>query len=230
MPKILLVEDDRRIRIEVLAALAESGLDAEVAVDIASAQAMLEHRFDLAVLDRGLPDGDGLELCATIQERHPGLPVLFLTARDDPAERVRGLETGADDYVVKPFHMAELLARVRSLLRRAGRQSTEDVVRVGSLWADRAQRTAGDENGTFRLRRREFDLLMFLLQNPGRPWSREQLLHRVWGQQADQGTRTVDIHVRRLRQQVEVDASQPQRLVTEFGVGYRLREDNDGEA
>jgi len=224
MVKILLVEDDRRIRVEVLAAFAEVGLDTEVAVDLSSALAALERGFDLVVLDRGLPDGDGLELCRVVQERGDGTPVLFLTARDDPSERVRGLEAGADDYVVKPFHTAELVARVRSLLRRAGRQSTDDVVRLGSLWADRVRRVAGSGDREFALRRREFDLLLFFLQNPGKPWSREQLLRRVWSRDPDQDTRTVDIHVRRLRQQLEEDAGRPRRLVTEFGVGYRMTE------
>lgn len=222
MVKVLLVEDDRRIRVEVMAALASEGIETEVALDAAGAAAMLDHDHELVVLDRGLPDGDGLALVAQIHARRPGLPVLVLTARDDPSERVRGLEAGADDYVVKPFHTAELIARVRNLLRRAGRQSADDLVRLGPLWADRARRVAGRGAATFALRRREFDLLLFLLQHPGRPWSREQLRQRVWRDDADHDTRTVDVHVRRLRQQIEADPSCPRLLLTEFGVGYRM--------
>ena len=224
MAKLLLVEDDRRIRVEVMAALTAEGLEVAVAVDLAGAEAALDSDIDLVVLDRGLPDGDGIALCATIRERAPGLPVLMLTARDDPAERVRGLEAGADDYVVKPFHAAELIARVRGLLRRAGRQSVGDVVRLGPLWADRSRRVAGRGERTFELRRREFNLLLFLLQHPGQPWSREQLRQRVWRDDSEQDTRTVDVHVRRLRQQIEDDPSCPRFLLTEFGVGYRMVE------
>lgn len=221
---VLLVEDDRRIRVEVMAALAADGLEVKVAVDLASAVASIDGGIDLVVLDRGLPDGDGIELCAAIREKAPGLPVLILTARDDPQERVRGLEAGADDYVVKPFHRAELVARVRGLLRRAGRQSVDDVVTLGPLWADRKRRTAGHGARTLTLRRREFELLLFLLQHPGRPWSREQLRQRVWRDDSDEDTRTVDVHVRRLRQQIEEDPSCPRFLLTEFGVGYRMVE------
>ena len=224
MVKLLLVEDDRRIRVEVMAALAAEGLEVEVAVDLAGAEAALDSGIDLVVLDRGLPDGDGIGLCATIRERVPGLPVLMLTARDDPAERVRGLEAGADDYVVKPFHAAELIARVRGLLRRAGRQSMDDGRRLGPLWADRSRRIADRGDRPLALRRREFDLLLFLLQHPGRPWSREQLRQRVWRDDTDEDTRTVDVHVRRLRQQIEEDPSCPRLLLTEFGVGYRMVE------
>lgn len=224
MAKVLFVEDDRRIRVEVMAALVAEGLEVAVAVDLAGAEAVLDSGIDLVVLDRGLPDGDGLGLCTTIRERFPGLPVLILTARDDPAERVRGLEAGADDYVVKPFHGAELMARVRSLLRRAGRQSVGDVVRLGPLWADRSRRVAGCGERPLVLRRREFDLLLFLLQHPGRPWSREQLRQRVWREDMDEDSRTVDVHVRRLRQQIEEDPSCPRYLLTEFGVGYRMVE------
>ena len=224
MVKVLLVEDDRRIRVEVMAAFAAEGLEVEVAVDLGGAVAALDSGIDLVVLDRGLPDGDGIGLCATIRERVPGLPVLMLTARDDPAERVRGLEAGADDYVVKPFHTAELIARVRGLLRRAGRQSVDDVVRVGPLWADRSRRIAGRGERQLVLRRREFDLLLFLLQHPGQAWSREQLRQRVWRDDSDEDTRTVDVHVRRLRQHIEEDPSCPRLLLTEFGVGYRMVE------
>ncbi|MFO1032058.1 MAG: response regulator transcription factor [Planctomycetota bacterium] len=224
MAKVLFVEDDRRIRVEVMAALVAEGLEVAVAVDLAGAETVLDSGIDLVVLDRGLPDGDGLDLCTTIRERFPGMPVLMLTARDDPAERVRGLEAGADDYVVKPFHAAELIARVRSLLRRAGRQSVDDVVRLGPLWADRSRRLAGRGERQIVLRRREFDLLLFLLQHPGRPWSRDQLRQRVWRDAMDEDSRTVDVHVRRLRQQIEEDPSCPRYLLTEFGVGYRMVE------
>lgn len=222
--KILLVEDDRRIRIEVMDAMRAASFDVEAAVSVQGAREMLEREFDLVLLDLGLPDGDGLDVCREIRGSGRGVPILILTARDEPAHRVRGLEVGADDYVVKPFHMPELVARVRGLLRRSGRQVGDGVYRLGELWADRDRRRAGRLDLEFTLRRREFDLLLFLMQHPGRPWSREQLLDRVWGSEFEGDARTVDIHVRRVRQQIELNPSRPRWLMTEFGVGYRMQE------
>lgn len=222
--KILLVEDDRRIRIEVMDAMRAASFDVEAAVSVQGAREMLEREFDLVLLDLGLPDGDGLDVCREIRSSGRGVPILILTARDEPAHRVRGLDVGADDYVVKPFHMPELVARVRGLLRRSGRQVGDGVYRLGELWADRDRRRAGRQDLEFTLRRREFDLLLFLMQHPGRPWSREQLLDRVWGSDFEGDARTVDIHVRRVRQQIEPNPSRPRWLMTEFGVGYRMQE------
>ncbi len=222
--KILLVEDDRRIRIEVMDAMRAASFDVEAAVSVQGAREMLEREFDLVLLDLGLPDGDGLDVCREIRGSGRGVPILILTARDEPGHRVRGLEVGADDYVVKPFHMPELVARVRGLLRRSGRQVGDGVYRLGELWADRDLRRAGRADLEFTLRRREFDLLLFLMQHPGRPWSREQLIDRVWGSEFDGDARTVDIHVRRVRQQIEPNPSRPRWLMTEFGVGYRMQE------
>jgi len=221
--KILLVEDDRRIRIEVMEAMRAASFDVETAVSVKGAREMLEREFDLVLLDLGLPDGDGLDVCREIRGGGRGVPILILTARDEPTHRVRGLEVGADDYVVKPFHMPELVARVRGLLRRSGRQVGDGVYRLGELWADRDVRRAGRADLEFTLRRREFDLLLFLMQHPGRPWSREQLIDRVWGSDFDGDARTVDIHVRRVRQQIEPNPSRPRWLMTEFGVGYRMQ-------
>ena len=221
--RILLVEDDARIRTEVTAALNTEGYDAEVAVDLSGARKAVAREYDLLLLDLGLPDGDGVELCLELRDAGRSLPVVVLTARDTPEERVRGLDAGADDYIVKPFHMNELMARVRSVLRRSGR-APAGVIRLGELWADTERRTAGRAEQTFELRRREFDLLLFLLSHPGRPWSRDQLLDRVWGSGFEGDTRTVDIHVRRLRALIETNPASPRLLLTEWGVGYRMEE------
>ena len=153
------------------------------------------------------------------------MPILILTARDAPEQRVRGLDVGADDYLVKPFHMPELLARVRSLLRRAGRSPGTGPIRCGDVWVDPTTRTAGRGDRTVDLKPREFDLLAFLLRHPGRAWTRDQLLDRVWGTSYDGETRTVDNHVRRLRSVLEDDPSDPRWITTVWGVGYRLRDD-----
>ncbi len=223
-PQILVVEDDSRIRKELLDALRASGYGVEVSVSLESARFALQREHDLMLLDLGLPDGDGLDLCRALRAQGRGLPILILTARDAPDQRVRGLDVGADDYVVKPFHMPELLARVRTLLRRAGRSAGPGPVRIGELWADPESRTAGKGDETFEMTPRELDLLLFFLRHPGRAWTRDQLLDRVWGSTYDGERRTVDSHVRRLRAMVEDDASDPRYIETVWGVGYRLSE------
>jgi len=221
--KILLVEDDGRIREEVVDALHALSFSVDVAATLADARAAAQNDVDLILLDLGLPDGDGLDLCRGLRRAGRGVPIIILTARDSPDQRVRGLDVGADDYVVKPFHLPELMARVRTILRRAGRTVGAGVVHAGELWADPETRSAGlGDHKPLTLKPREFELLLFLLRNPGRPWTRAQLLDRVWGARFDGDDRTVDIHVRRLREKIEEEPARPRRLITEWGVGYRL--------
>ncbi len=220
--RILVVEDDRRIREELLAALREAGFQAEPAGTMKDARLGLCHPVDLVLLDLGLPDGDGLDLCQQINRDHPALPVIILTARDGPDQRVRGLDVGADDYVVKPFHLPELLARVRTVLRRTAPERSLEKVELGRLWAEPQARAAGCEDRSLRLKPREFDLLLFLLQNPGRAWTRQQLLDRVWGSHFYGTDRTVDVHIGRLRAEIERNPRAPLYLKTVWGVGYRL--------
>lgn len=223
--KILLVEDDARIREEVVDALHAQDYSVEVSVTLADARAAAQAQVDLILLDLGLPDGDGLDLCRGLRRSGRGVPIIILTARDTPEQRVRGLDVGADDYVVKPFHLPELMARVRTILRRAGRAVGTGVVRVGTLWAEPETHEAGVGEESLALTPREFEFLLFLLRNPGRPWTRAQLLDRVWGPEFQGDGRTVDIHVRRLRSKIEEQPGRPRRLLTEWGVGYRLVDD-----
>lgn len=228
-PRLLLVEDDLRIRRELVDALQAAGYSVEVAASFAAARQALESRRDLVLLDLGLPDGDGLDLCRELRHNGSEVPILMLSARDQPEQRVRGLDVGADDYIVKPFHLPELLARVRSALRRSGAAASPARLAVGDLWLDRESRRVGRGEQRVQLKPREFDLLEFLLQHPGRAWTRDQLLARVWGPGYEGDARTVDSHVRRLRAQIEVDPADPVFIETVWGVGYRMRETHPGD-
>ena len=220
--RILLVEDDERIRMELLDALRASGFDVDVSVQAGHARRALERDYDLVLLDLGLPDGDGLDLCRHLRSRGRSVPVIILTARDAPEDRVRGLDVGADDYVVKPFHTPELIARIRSVLRRAGRSAGPGSVQWADLSADPDSRTARRGEKKLDLTRREFDLFLFFLRFPGRTWTRDQILDRVWGAEFEGDSRTVDLHIRRLRAKVEDDPSDPKYFATVWGVGYRM--------
>ncbi len=222
--QLLVIEDDERIRRELLDALRAAGFGVTVAVCVADAERAIHRQHDLILLDLGLPDGDGLDLCRHLREAGRGVPIVILTARDAPEQRVRGLDVGADDYVIKPFHMPELLARIRSLLRRAGRAIGPGVARCGDLWADPESRKAGCDERSLELTPREFDLLIFLLRHPGRAWTRDQLLDRVWGADYDGENRTVDSHIRRLRSYIEADPGDPRYIGTVWGIGYRMNE------
>jgi DNA-binding response OmpR family regulator len=222
--RILLVEDDERIRKELMDALRASGFDVDVSVLVRHARRALERDYDLVLLDLGLPDGDGLDLCRELRGKGRGVPVIILTARDAPEQRVRGLDVGADDYVVKPFHVPELIARVRSVLRRAGSSAGPGLAKWQDLSADPDSRIARRGEQPLDLTRREFELFLFFLRFPGRTWTRDQLLDRVWGPSYEGDARTVDLHIRRLRAKVEDDPSDPKYLATVWGVGYRMVE------
>ena len=178
---------------------------------------------DLVVLDVMLPGTDGLELCRWIRGRSD-LPVILLTARGEESDRIVGLELGADDYVTKPFSPRELAARVRTVLRRARPGATEDERRHASARSrSTPARARCDERGeALRLTAKEFDLLWFLARHPGKVFSRDQLMSSVWGYEAAFDTGTVTVHIRRLREKIERDPSNPRHLQTVWGVGYRL--------
>ena len=222
--RLLLVEDDHRIRCELLEALHQEGLDTQVAVSLQDARAALEHQFGALILDLGLPDGDGLDLVRELRSAGRGVPILILTARDAPEQRVAGLEAGADDYVVKPFHLPELMARVRNLLRRSGRSFGTGPVTHGALVLDPETRQATKAGELLTLKPREFELLLFLVRHPGRTFTRDQLLDKVWGADYKGDARTVDLHVRRVRARIEDDPGDPQLIHTVWGVGYRMVE------
>ena len=226
--RVLIVEDDVRIRQELVHAVEAAGARAEAHGLCSTAAAALQQDFDVAIIDLGLPDGDGLQLCRSLREVDTERGLIVLTARDAPESRVQGLDAGADDYIVKPFFMQEVLARIRSVLRRSGALRKQEPIRWSDLEIVPADRTVRRAGQALTLTRREFDLLLFLVRHPGRVWPREALLRRVWPQDdersSDKDTRTVDLHVQRLRSKIEHNPRDPQLICTVWGVGYVMEQ------
>ncbi|HEU5490587.1 MAG TPA: response regulator transcription factor [Gaiellaceae bacterium] len=223
MATVLVVDDEPIVREVVVRYLTREGYETLEAADGDAARGVIEGAdLDLVVLDVMLPGADGLELCRWIRGRSE-LPVIMLTARGEEADRIVGLELGADDYVTKPFSPRELAARVRSVLRRSS--STDAPVAAlhfGDVELERETRDVRKAGSTVRLTAKEFDLLWFLASHPRRVFSRDQLMASVWGYTAALDTGTVTVHIRRLREKIEDDPSQPRYLETVWGIGYRL--------
>ena len=226
MKRILVVEDEPDIALSVKVTLESvPGLTVET---VPGGQAGLERALAappaLILLDLNLPDRDGLEICRELRRdpRTARLPILLLTARVEETDRVRGLDLGADDYITKPFSPRELTARVRAALRRAGGDATdEEALEVGPVLLDPASRRVRVADRGVELTRREFDLLLELMRHAGRVLDRDRLLERVWGYRSPAGTRTVDVHVRKLREKLGPEAGP--HIETVIGVGYRFR-------
>ena len=224
MGTVLVVDDEPMVRDVVTRYLERDGHRVVAAADGESARGLIEREtLSIVLLDVMLPGRtDGLELCRWIRSTSD-LPVILLTARVEETDRIVGLELGADDYVTKPFSPRELATRVKTVLRRAhpSRPPLEHAS-VGPLQIDAAKHEVRRNGEPVCLTAKEFDLLWFLASNPNRVFSRDQLMHRVWGYSAALDTGTVTVHVRRLREKLEEDASKPQLLETVWGVGYRL--------
>lgn len=228
-PLILVVEDDTALTTLLDYNLTAAGY-AVIATSTAEDAAVLltEHKFDMAVLDWMLPGQSGIEFCNQIRRsgKHTGLPVLMLTARGEEADRVRGLATGADDYVVKPFSVPELLARVKALLRRSAPERVSEKLVFGDITLDRAAHRVVRGSRTINLGPTEYRLLEVLLESSGRVLSRGQLLDRAWGTAAEIDERTVDVHVGRLRKAL-VRGNEPDPIRTVRGAGYALSDGAD---
>jgi DNA-binding response OmpR family regulator len=223
MTTVLVVDDEHTIREVVVRYLEREGYRTLEAADGNRARELLEGDSpDLVVLDLMLPGTDGLELCRWIRSRSQ-LPVIMLTARGEESDRIVGLELGADDYVTKPFSPRELTARVRTVLRRAEPtvRENERLSFDGLVLDGQAREVTRDENPV-RLTAKEFDLLWFLASHPRRVFSRDDLMRRIWGYSAALDTGTLTVHVRRLREKLEVDPSRPRHLETVWGIGYRF--------
>ncbi len=227
MPTILLVEDETlladtlRYNLEREGYTVLSAADGMTGLDLARTE-----KPDLLILDVMLPKLDGFSVCRIIR-RESNTPIMMLTARQDEVDRIAGLELGADDYVVKPFSLGELLARVRALLRRSDRQPAgveREVLAADQLKVDTGSRRVFRAGEEIALAQKEFDLLVCLMRNRGMALSRDLLLERVWGYDFPGDSRTVDVHVRWLREKVELDPSKPHYIQTVRGIGYRFND------
>jgi len=223
MATVLVVDDEPIVRDVVVRYLQRDGFDTLVAADGDTARELIERTApQLVVLDVMLPGTDGLALCRWIRSRGD-LPVIMLTARGEEADRIVGLELGADDYVTKPFSPRELAVRVQTVLRRSAPAASSAARLVfDGLAIDPSTREVERDGKLLRLTAKEFDLLFFLASNPRQVFSRDQLMGRVWGYEAAVDTGTVTVHVRRLRAKIERDPSSPRHLETVWGVGYRF--------
>jgi DNA-binding response OmpR family regulator len=220
--RVLVVEDDPDLARALGLELAHAGYDVRVAVDgPAALHAGADWAPNLVVLDLGLPTLDGLEVCRRLRAES-WAPIIVLTARDAIEDRIRGLDAGADDYVTKPFSLDELLARVRSSLRRTRRSDERQVLQVADLVLDATARTVVRAGAAIDLTRREFDLLEFMMRHPGQALERGTLLSEVWGYDFLGGSNVVDVYVRYLRRKVERTGA-PRLIETIRGIGYALR-------
>ena len=233
-PRLLLIDDDARLTAMVGGYLGAAGLNVQAAATLAEGRSLIAAQsFDALVLDLMLPDGDGLDLCRELRAdpRTRQLPLLMLTARGEPMDRIVGLELGADDYLPKPFEPRELLARVKALLRRAAPASDgNDVLRFGRLEVDLGARLARLDGRPCDLTSHQFDLLVVLAQSPGRVLSRDQIMDSMKGHPLDAFDRSIDVHISRIRAVIEDDAKQPRRVLTVRGAGYIFAKKQDDDA
>ena len=237
--QLLMIEDDTRLANMVGEYLSQSGYGFTHAVDGMSGLAMLQASpADLVILDLMLPDMDGLEVCRRIKAQsstsgvQPNTAVLMLTAKGDPMDRIVGLEIGADDYLPKPFEPRELLARIRAVLRRSGDASgvvggAHKVMRFGTLELDRDARTVSVSGNVCELTSYQFDLLVALAERAGRVLSRDQIMEAVRGRELEAFDRSIDVHMGRIRNAIELDAKDPKRILTVRGVGYVFAKQQD---
>jgi DNA-binding response OmpR family regulator len=227
--RILLVDDEQAVQTLLTYPLRKDGYDVVSALDGQEAlDRFAEQRFDLVVLDLMLPKLDGIEVCRRLRARSR-VPIIMLTAKGEEIDKVVGLEIGADDYITKPFSMREFRSRVKAALRRSemvrGHPSEESPIEAGDLRIDFEKRATLVRGAPIRLTYVEFEILAALAREPGRVHTRDGLLERVWGDSAYRDPRTIDVHIRHLREKIERDPKNPEYLFTVRGVGYRFRDD-----
>lgn len=220
--KILVVDDEKLLVKGIKFNLENDGYEVEAAYDGEEAVYLARNaNYDLIILDLMMPKLDGLEACMRIRE-FSNVPIIMLTARSEDMDKILGFEYGADDYVTKPFNILELKARVKALLRRANSAAADEekVIRIGRLSIDTDRRRVEKNGSEIELTGREFDLIELFVKNPGRVYSRENLLNIVWGYDYQGDIRTVDVHVHRLREKLETNPAEPEYVMTKWGVGY----------
>ena len=223
--KILVVDDEKTLVKGIKFNLENEGYQVECAYDGAAAVELARNdKFDLLILDVMMPEVDGLEACMRIRE-FSNVPIIMLTAKSEDADKLMGFECGADDYLTKPFNILELKARVRALLRRAAgvQRSQGAVLTAGELSLNTEERVAIRDGETVELTAKEYDLIELLMRNPRRVYSRENLMNVVWGYSYAGDYRTVDVHIRRLREKLEKNPAEPDHIMTKWGVGYYFK-------
>ena len=223
--RILVVDDEKTLVKGMKFNLENEGYEVECAYDGAAALDLArEGRFDLIILDVMMPEMDGIEACMKIRE-FSNVPIIMLTAKSEDADKLMGFESGADDYLTKPFNILELKARVRALLRRAAgvQRSQGSLLTVGKITLNTEERAALRDGQTVDLTAKEYDLIELLMRNPRRVYSRENLMNVVWGYTYAGDYRTVDVHIRRLREKLEENPAEPDHIMTKWGVGYYFK-------
>ncbi len=234
---ILIIEDDREISNVVSMNVKDLGYAIDTATDGQTGlRKAMENRYSLIILDIMLPGIDGLDICREIRGSDPYTPIMMLTARSEEIDRVLGLELGADDYLTKPFSLRELTARIKALIRRSHtvqpgnlEPTIEETRQIGSIFIDFSKRKVQIDKDVLDLTVKEYELLQLFMRNPGRAYSRSDLLNIIWGYQFEGYEHTVNTHINRLRNKIEPDPSNPHYLETVWGVGYRFTENDEGE-
>lgn len=225
--RVLVVDDEKLIVKGIRFSLEQDGMEVDCAYDGEEALAYArDNEYDMILLDIMLPKLDGFEVCQQIRE-FSDVPIVMLTAKGDDMDKILGLEYGADDYITKPFNILEVKARIKAIMRRTGKKEKEGrdakVIVKGDLKLDCESRRVFSKDREINLTAKEFDLLELLAHNPNKVYSREDLLNLVWGYEYPGDARTVDVHIRRLREKIEVNPSDPKYVYTKWGVGYYFR-------
>ena len=225
--KVLVVDDEKLIVKGIRYSLEQDGMEVDCAYDGEEAVKLArENDYDILLLDVMLPKHDGFEVCQQIRE-FSDVPIVMLTAKGDDMDKILGLEYGADDYITKPFNILEVKARIKAIMRRTGKRQEEKsdhkVITKGDMTIDCESRRVVIAGREINLTAKEFDLLELLATNPGKVYSRENLLNIVWGYEYPGDARTVDVHIRRLREKIETNPSDPKYVYTKWGVGYYFR-------
>ncbi len=222
--RVLVVDDEKLIVKGIRFSLEQDGMEVDCAYDGAEALELARQKeYDVVLLDLMLPVFDGYEVCQRIRE-FSDMPIIMLTAKGDDMDKILGLEYGADDYITKPFNILEVKARIKAIIRRSSKKTIREdkntTIKVGELSMEKESRRVFIAGKEINLTAKEFDLLELFLTNPGKVFSREKLLNIVWGYEYPGDVRTVDVHVRRLREKVETNPSDPRYVYTKWGVGY----------